>query len=59
MIEISVVSPILNEEETILKFLEKLNKTLKELNLSYEIILVLDPCSDDTEKILIDEAKKK
>ena len=58
MIEISVVSPILNEEETILKFLEKINDTLKDLNLSYEIILVLDPCTDNTEKILIEEAKK-
>ena len=40
MIEISIVSPILNEEETILKFLEKLNDTLKDLNVSYEIVLV-------------------
>ncbi len=58
MIEISIVSPILNEEETILKFLEKLNDTLKDLEVSYEIILVLDPCTDNTEKILLEEANK-
>ena len=58
MIEISIVSPILNEEETILKFLEKLNDTLKDLNVSYEIVLVLDPCTDNTEKILFEEANK-
>jgi len=58
MIEISIVSPILNEEETILKFLEKLNDTLKDLKVSYEIVLVLDPCTDNTEKILFEEANK-
>lgn len=58
MIEISIVSPILNEEETILKFLEKLNDSLKDLEVSYEIILVLDPCTDNTEKILLEEANK-
>ena len=58
MIEISIVTPILNEEETISIFLEKLKKTLEEIDVSYEIILVLDPCSDNTENIVLEEAKK-
>ena len=58
MIEISVVTPVLNEEETILKFIEKLNLTLLNLNKNYEIIFVLDPCSDKTEDLILNEAKK-
>ena len=58
MIEISVVTPVLNEEETILKFIEKLNLTLLNLNKNYEIIFVLDPCSDKTEELILNEAKK-
>ena len=34
MIEISIVTPILNEEETISIFLEKLKKTLEEIDIS-------------------------
>ena len=58
MIEISVVSPVLNEEKTIKEFIDKLTQCLEAIKIKYEIIFVLDPCSDNTEKIILDECEK-
>jgi len=58
MIEISVVSPVLNEEKTIKEFIDKLTQCLEAIKIKYEIIFALDPCSDNTEKIILDECEK-
>ncbi len=47
-IEISVVAPAYNEEGVIEEFVEKVDDTLKKLNLSYEIVIVDDSSTDRT-----------
>ena len=57
-IEISIVVPVYNEEENINIFVTELNKVIKELNVSYELIFVLDPSSDNTENKIIENIQK-
>jgi len=47
--------PVFNEANNISKFLNRLYLVLKKINLDYEIIFVLDPSSDDSEKIIKSE----
>ena len=49
--------PVFNEANNISKFLNRLYLVLKKINLDYEIIFVLDPSSDDSEKIIKSEIK--
>ena len=56
-IEISIVVPVYNEENINI-FVTELNKVIKELNVSYELIFVLDPSSDNTENKIIENIKK-
>jgi polyisoprenyl-phosphate glycosyltransferase len=56
--KISIVVPVYNEENNIKIFLERLMSTLNRINIDYEIIFVLDPSSDNTEKIILDEIRK-
>ena len=56
--KISVVIPVYNEESNIETFLKRLIITLKKINEDYEIIFVLDPSTDDTEKIILESAKE-
>ena len=58
MTEISIVVPTYNEEENIKPFLQRTEKVLDKLGKSYEIIFALDPSSDNTEKIIVDEIKR-
>ena len=58
MTEISLVVPTYNEEENIKPFLQRTEKVLDKLGKSYEIIFALDPSSDNTEKIILDEIKR-
>ena len=51
-IEISVVVPIFNEEESIPILIPKLNEVLNNLHSSYEVILLDDGSSDGSLKIL-------
>ena len=57
-IKLSVVVPVYNEEKSIEIFLERLIKTLSKIKSNYEIIFVLDPSTDETEKIILNELKK-
>ena len=50
MISISVIIPIFNEEKTIIKILEKINKIKKNANL--EIIIINDGSTDNSEKLI-------
>ena len=55
--KISIVTPVYNEESNIKLFLDRLLLTLKKIDTDYEIIFVLDPSSDNTEKILMELIK--
>ena len=50
--KISVVSPVYNEEEVIELFIDEISNQLNTLHLDWELILVVDPCTDGTEKII-------
>ena len=56
--KISVVTPVYNEENNIKIFLERLISTLEKIDIDYEIIFVLDPSTDDTEKIILEFIKE-
>ena len=58
MIEISIVVPVRNESESVKPFLQSAENVLKKMGKSYEIVFVLDPSTDDTEKVILDEIKK-
>ncbi len=58
MIEISIVVPVRNESENIKPFLQETENVLKKMAKSYEIIFVLDPSTDDTENIILNEIKR-
>ena len=52
MLEISVVAPIYNEEQTISEFVKQVTNTLNQISIDYEIILVDDGSDDNSwEKI--------
>lgn len=57
MTDISIVTPIYNEEKNISPFLERIVPVLEKLKVSYEIIFVLDVSEDDTEKVVLDHIK--
>ena len=58
MIEISVVVPVRDENENIKPFLQRTENVLNVIGKSYEIIFALDPSSDNTEKVILDEIKR-
>lgn len=58
MTRISVVAPIFNEEENILRFIKKVEDVLKKGFKSYEIVLVNDGSTDKSKEILDREAEK-
>ena len=53
--KLSIIVPVFNEEKNISKFLNRLYLVLKKINLDYDNIFVLDPSSDDSEKIIKSE----
>jgi len=50
--EISVITPVYNEENNIEPFIVSVQKTLKKITDQYEIIFVLDPSKDSTESVI-------
>ena len=58
MTEISIIVPIRNEEESIKPFLESATKVLDKINKPYEIIFSMDPSTDNTEKVILEEIQK-
>ena len=58
MSEISIVVPVLNESENIKLFLERTENVLKKMGKTYEIVFTLDPSSDDTENVILNEIKR-
>lgn len=57
-IDLSIVVPIYREEKNIRPFLDRTEKVLRSMNVSYEIIFCLDPSPDNTEKVVIEEIKR-
>jgi len=55
--DISVVVPVYNEQDNIIKFISRTVAILTKCKLSYEIIFVLDPSSDQSEEIIKDQIK--
>ena len=55
--KISIIVPVYNEESNIRSFLSRLVTTLNKIKSSYEILFILDPSSDETEKKIIEEIK--
>lgn len=55
---LSVVIPILNEAENIDSFIEKVVPIIERITNIYELIFVLDPCTDDSEEIIQKNIKK-
>jgi dolichol-phosphate mannosyltransferase len=47
-VEISVVIPVFNEENTLKIFIPELLETLHTICLDYEVIFAVDPCTDST-----------
>ena len=58
MIEISIVVPVYNESENIKPFIERTCKVLDNINKDYEIIFCLDPSSDNTENVILEEISR-
>ena len=58
MTEISIVVPVRNENENIKPFLQRTEHVLNKIRKSYEIIFALDPSTDSTEKIILEEIKR-
>ena len=54
MTHISIVAPTFNEEKNIEIFIKRIRETLSKINNNYEILFILDPCTDNTENILQD-----
>ena len=58
MSEISIVVPVYNEYQNIKPFLLKTESILDKIGKTYEIIFALDPSSDNTENIILEEIKR-
>ena len=58
MAEISIIVPVHNESENIKPFLQRTEAILHKMKKTYEIIFALDPSSDNSEKIILDEIKR-
>jgi len=57
-IYLSIVIPVYNEEESIYGLYKELEKTLCEMNLSYEVLLIDDGSTDGTFNELLKIHKK-
>lgn len=55
---LSVITPVYNEENNIQPFLDRLIPVLEKLSPNYEIIFSMDPCTDETEKVIMENIKK-
>jgi dolichol-phosphate mannosyltransferase len=55
--KLSVIVPVYKEEDNIRPFLARIRPVLEALG-SYEILFCLDPCTDRTEDIIIEESAK-
>ena len=57
-LDISVVVPVYNEENSIVPFLGRIIPILEKISLNYEIIFVLDPSTDKTREVIFQQSIK-
>lgn len=58
--EISIVTPVYNEEENLFLFRKEIEKVFKKLKIkNYQVIFCLDPSSDKSEEIIMRFCKEK
>lgn len=57
MNKLSVIVPVYNEENNIRPFLSRMIPVLDKISPSYEVIFILDPSTDNTEEIILEENK--
>jgi len=55
--KLSLVIPVYNEAGNIKPLTDRLKAVIGELSCKYEIIFVLDPCTDNTEQLILDLRK--
>ena len=55
---ISVIVPVYKEEENIRPFLDRLEPVLKNLAMPCEIVFVLDPSTDQSEHVILEEIER-
>ena len=53
-IDISVVTPVYNEEKNIKPFLNRIIPVLENISSNYELIFVLDPCLDKSREVILE-----
>jgi glycosyltransferase involved in cell wall biosynthesis len=58
IVDLSIVIPVYCEEKSIKPFLLRLEPVLAGMNCTYEIIFALDPSSDNTESIIIEQLSR-
>lgn len=58
MKQISVIAPVFNEEDNIVRFIQKTESALKKQFKNYEILLINDGSTDNSKNILNEEARK-
>ena len=58
LIDISVVVPVYNEENNLETFAEQTTMAMESLNVSYEILFILDPSTDNSLEKIKEQIKK-
>ena len=58
MVDISIVTPIYNEEKNITPFLDRIVPVLEKMQIKYEIIFVMDVSDDNTERVVLNRIEK-
>lgn len=55
-LDISIITPVYNEQNNIKPFIDKINEVLFKITQSFEVIFIMDPSSDETEKVIKEQA---
>ena|SRR3990167_6041554 len=55
---ISIIVPVYLEENSIIPFLNRTEPVLEKISHDYEILFILDPCKDNTEKVIQTEINR-
>lgn len=56
--DISIIVPVYQEEKTIKPFLDRIEPVSKKISPNYEILFILDPCTDNTEQVIQNEISR-
>jgi glycosyltransferase involved in cell wall biosynthesis len=56
--EISIIVPVYKEQNNIRPFLERTERVLERINVSYEVVFSMDPSPDRTEEVILGEIER-